>query len=123
MRARLAYGKEGLPLELPDDLDVRVIENRFVPALANPEVELRRALRVSIDLRPLRELARRDSTVAIVFSDITRPTPNHLILPAILEELAHLPDDNILLCNALGTHRPNSLVELQQMRGADIVAR
>ncbi len=123
MRVRLAYGKRGLPLELPDNLDVRVIENRFVPALANPKAALRRALRAPIDSRPLRELVRRDSSVAIVFSDITRPTPNHLILPAILEELAHLPDDNILLCNALGTHRPNSRVELQQMLGAEIVAR
>ena len=123
MRVRLAYGKQGLSLELPDNLDVRVIENRFVPALANPEVELRRALRAPIDARPLRELAGRDDSVAIVFSDITRPTPNHLILPAILEELAHVPDGNILLCNALGTHRANTRQELQQMLGADIVAR
>ncbi|MCY3946773.1 MAG: nickel-dependent lactate racemase [Anaerolineaceae bacterium] len=123
MRVRLAYGKQGLPLELPDDHNVRVIENRFVPALADPEAALRSALRAPIDTRPLRELANEDNTVAIVFSDITRPTPNHLILPAILEELAHLPDDNILLCNALGTHRPNSRVELEQMLGADIVAR
>lgn len=123
MQVRLAYGKQGLPLELPDNLDITVIENRHVAALANPRLALRRALQAPIDARPLRELAGRDNSVAIVFSDITRPAPNHLILPAILEELAHVPDDNILLCNALGTHRPNTRQELQQMLGAEIVAR
>lgn len=123
MQVRLAYGKQSLPLELPDNLNLRIIENRHVSALDNPQLALRWALRDPIDARPLRELAGRDNSVAIVFSDITRPTPNHLILPAILEELAHVPDGNILLCNALGTHRPNTRQELQRTLGADIVAR
>ncbi len=60
-------------------------------------------------------------TVAIIFSDITRPTPNHLILPVILAELGHVPIQNIILCNALGTHRPNTPDELRQMLGSSIV--
>ena len=117
MRIRLAYGKEGLPLELPDDACVEVIENRFVAALPDPVAALRDALQT----RPLRELAGPRDRVAIVFSDITRPTPNHLLLPALLRELAHVPARNILLCNALGTHRENTRAELAQMLGEEVV--
>lgn len=121
MQIKLAYGKTGLDLTLPDDANVTVIENKFVEPLPDPISALRDALRNPIKAWPLRELVRPEDTVAIIFSDITRPTPNHLILPVILAELDHVPASNILLCNALGTHRPNTPEELSQMLGADII--
>jgi nickel-dependent lactate racemase len=69
---------------------------------------------------PLRDLVKSGDSVAIVFSDITRATPSHMILPAILEELAQVPAENIVLCNSLGTHRPNTPDELARMLGADL---
>lgn len=123
MRVKLAYGKTGLDVSLPPEASVTVIENRFVPGLADPTVALRDGLRHPIQSRPLAELVSPGNTVAIVFSDITRPTPNHLLIPAVLAELNHIPDENIVLCNALGTHRPNTEQELAQMLGPDIVAR
>ena len=59
-----------------------------------------------------------------MFSDITRPTPHHLILPAVLRELteqAGVPREHITLFNALGTHRPNTDAELRGMIGDDLV--
>lgn len=123
MQIRLAYGKSGLLLELSDDACIELIENRYLPALPDPIAALRAALRAPLASRPLRELAGPQDRVAIVFSDITRPTPNHLLLPAVLEELAHVPPERILLCNALGTHRANTRAELEQLLGADLVQR
>lgn len=117
----LDYGKQGLPIRLPDDADVTVIQPRHVAALPDPARALAEALAHPIASAPLRELVRPDQTVAIVFSDITRATPNHLILPAILEALAHVPREQIVLCNALGTHRPNTREELIRMLGAALV--
>jgi nickel-dependent lactate racemase len=37
--------------------------------------------------------------------------------------LDHIPDENITLLNALGTHEPNSTAELESMLGAEIVRR
>ena len=122
-KIKLAYGKNGLEIDLPDDADVTLIESRFVAGLPDPQSTLRGALQSPIDGLPLAQIAAESDAVAIVFSDITRPTPNHLILPAILAELGHVPDDQITLFNALGTHRENTRAELADMLGEDIVAR
>lgn len=122
MRVRLAYGKEGLWIELPDDLEVKILEPKFVPGLPDEEGAIRKALREPIASPPLRELVRPSDTVAIVFSDITRPMPNREVIPLIMEELAHVPRGNIVLINALGTHRPQTPQELEEMLGPDIVS-
>jgi len=119
----LAYGKTGLDLTLPDDANVTVLEPVFVPAVPDPTDALRQALQYPIASPALRDRVSPTDTVAIVFSDITRATPNHILLPAILAELSHVPPENIVLCNALGTHRPNTDQELRGMLGAEIVER
>ncbi len=35
MKIKLAYGREGLDMELPDDLNVRVVEPVYIEALAD----------------------------------------------------------------------------------------
>ena len=123
MKITLAYGTTGLELSLPDDADVTVVEPTFVPAVRDPVRALREALRDPFGCPPLRELVRPEDTVAIVFSDITRAAPNHLLIPAVLDEVTHVPLENIVLCNALGTHRPNTEAELMRMLGTGIVHR
>jgi len=119
VKVRLAYGKEGLWVELPDD-NVTVVEPRFVPGLPDETEAIRSALRKPIGTPPLRDLVKPDDTLAIVFSDITRPQPRERMLPVLLEELAHVPTENMVLINALGTHRPNTEEELIEMLGREI---
>lgn len=123
MKIKLAYGKHGLPLTLPDDANVTLLEPGFIPGLPDPAGALREALRAPLSGAPLRERVRASDTVALVFSDVTRPTPNHLLIPVILDELAHVPADQIVLINALGTHRPNTDEELRGMLGDALVDR
>ncbi|HML21904.1 MAG TPA: nickel-dependent lactate racemase [Aggregatilinea sp.] len=123
MQIKLAYGKQGLPLSLPDDANVTVLEPAFVPGLPDEAAALREALRAPLNGAPLHERVGAGDTVAIVFSDITRPTPNHLLIPALLAELDHVPPEQIVLVNALGTHRPNTDDELRRMLGDAVVDR
>jgi len=123
MRIQLAYGKTGLPLELDDSLDVTVVEPKFVPALADPEAAVRASLAAPIGSRPLREVVRPGMRVGVVFSDITRPAPNPLLLGAVLEILDSVPGVEATLFNALGTHRPNTEAELRTMVGDAIFER
>ena len=117
MRVKLAYGKTGLPLELDDSLDVTVVEPKFVPPLPDPAAAVRAALADPIGSPPLRDLVRPATRVGVVFSDITRPAPNPLLLSAVLEVLDPVPGVEIVLFNALGTHRPNTETELRAMLG------
>ena len=123
MEVRLAYGKIDLEITLPDDVSVTVVEPRYVTELTDEVDAVRDALRRPIASPPLKALVKPSNRVGIVFSDITRPTPNHLILPPLLGELDHLPDEQIVLFNSTGTHRPNTEAELRAMLGDEIVAR
>ncbi len=123
MKVRLAYGKTGLEISLPDDASVAVVEPKYVDGLPDQAGAVRDALRQPIASPPLKALVKPTDKVGIAFSDITRPTPNHLILPILLSELDHLPDEQIVLFNSTGTHRPNTEAELRGMLGDAIVGR
>ncbi len=123
MKVKLAYGKTGLDINLPDDARVTIIEPKYAPGLPDQTGAVRDALRRPIGSLPLRAVVNPSDKVGIVFSDITRPTPNHIILPVLLDELDHVPDEQIVLFNSTGTHRPNTEAELRGMLGDDIVDR
>ena len=120
MRVKLAYGREGLWVDLPDR-NVTVVDPRFVEGLPDEEAAIIQALRRPLGTRPLREMVKPEDTVAIVFSDITRPTPNDRLLPPLLAELCHVPREQIVLINATGMHRLNTEEELRGMLGDGVV--
>jgi nickel-dependent lactate racemase len=124
MRIKLAYGKHGLWIDLPDSWHVTVVEPTYVPGLLDPASALSEALQTPIGpVRPLAEVAGPADRIGIVFSDITRATPHHLILPAVLAELAHVSPENVTLFCATGTHRANTDAELRTMLGSGLVNR
>jgi nickel-dependent lactate racemase len=125
MRIRLAYGRDGLALNLPADAPVTVIEPRFCPGLPDEQASILQALRAPTGTEPLARLAGPEDSVAIVFSDLTRPMPNKRVLPPLLDELAlaGVDQDRIVLINGLGTHRPQTDDELRGMLGDEMVAR
>jgi nickel-dependent lactate racemase len=123
MKIKLAYGKTGLEISLPDDVSVTVVEPEYVDGLLDQAGAVRDALRRPIGSPPLKALVKPSDRVGIAFSDITRPTPNHLILPTLLGELDHVPDERIVLFNSTGTHRINTEAELRGMLGDEIVDR
>jgi nickel-dependent lactate racemase len=114
MKVRLAYGQGHLPVELPDELTT-IIEPTHTPGLAHQRSGVLAALEKPIAARPLREWVKPTSRVCIVFTDITRATPNERLIPWLLGCLPGVPRENITLLNSLGTHRPNTRTELEQM--------
>jgi lactate racemase len=114
MKISLAYGQGHLPVELPDGLTT-VIEPTHTPGLADERGAVLAALEKPIATRPLREWVQPGSRVCIVFTDITRATPNERLIPWLLDYLAGVPRENITLINGVGTHRPSSQAEFEQM--------
>ena len=48
--------------------------------------------------------------------------PSRTVLPVLLRELAHVPNDQVTIMIATGTHRPNTPEELDEMLGPDIAS-
>jgi nickel-dependent lactate racemase len=120
MNVRLAYGQGFLPLDLPDG-SATVIEPTHVPGLPDERAAVNRALETPIGAAPLREWVKPDARVCIVFTDITRATPNRRLIPWLLEHLSFIPRDRITLLNGLGTHRPNTRAELEELLTSEVV--
>ena len=119
MRVELAYGRTWLPVELPDGI-TDVVVPQFIEGVPDETKALKEALQQPIDSPPVRELVKPGERVAIVFCDGTRPMPSNRVLPVLLAELETVPDIDIVLINALGTHRRNTEEELSTILGQDI---
>ena len=120
MHVDLAYGRGLLTIEVPDDRTT-VIEPTHLPGLPDVQAALVSALRNPIETPPLRRLVGRDQTVAISVCDITRPMPSATLLPVLLGELSHVPNDQIVILVATGTHRGNTKAEMEEMLGPEVV--
>ncbi|UCC98557.1 MAG: nickel-dependent lactate racemase [Phycisphaerales bacterium] len=123
MKIRLAYGREGLVIDLPDDLNVRIVEPTHVEGFADQAKAVHDALRQPIASKPLRQRVQSSDRVGVVINDITRATPYPVLLPPLLDQLDHVPQSRITLFNATGTHRSNTQAELRGMLGDEIVRR
>lgn len=114
MKVNLAYGQGHLPVELPADRTT-VIEPTHTPGLADERGAVFAALDHPVDAGPLREWIKPGNQVCLLFTDITRATPNERLIPWLLDYLKDVPREQITLLNQLGTHRPNTTAELEQM--------
>jgi nickel-dependent lactate racemase len=114
MNVQLAYGQGYLPVEFPQDRTT-IIQPSHVPGMQDERKAVLHALENPISARPLREWIKPGARICILFTDITRATPNDRLIPWLLDYLADVPGDHITLINQLGTHRPNTPAELEKM--------
>lgn len=119
MKVLLAYGRDGLEVEVPEER-ADVIEPRDVAGLPDEATAITSMLRQPLCTPPLRDLANAGDRVVIVVNDGTRPMPSARVLPPLLTELAHVPRENVTILVATGTHRANTPAELDEMLGPDI---
>jgi nickel-dependent lactate racemase len=122
MIVKVAYGKTGLDILLDDEWDVVVVEPRFIPGLPDTVSSIKSALEKPIHSMPLSKLVKPGDKVGIIFNDITRATPNQLLIQAIIDVLS-IHDVDITLFDALGTHRRNTELELLSLLGTELVSK
>lgn len=126
MALRLKFGRDHIDLDLSTlNIFPTILTGKHPPALEHRSAAVAEAMAHPIGSGTLsQEIARRSAQEAvIVVNDITRPTPNHLMLPPILAqvEATGIARDNITLVVATGIHRGNTLEEMASTLGTDIV--
>jgi len=86
---------------------------------------LETALSNPIGTATLAQLVNKGNKVVIVTSDLTRPCPSYKLLPPVIAELetAGIPNEDITIVLALGTHRRMTVAEIDQALSPEIRRR
>src|SRR5215213_3534500 len=105
MRVDLPFGRDLLPIEVPDN--ATVLRPNPTASMLGPVEAIRDALRNPIAGPPLKDRVNPGDDVAIVISDITRPVPNQTLLgPSLAERNApFLSERDTTIANGTGLHR------------------
>ena len=93
--------------------------------LEDPRDTILQSLLNPIGSPPLHGLVKKGHKVLVIADDLTRPTPQHLLIPPLLEELnnAGIPDRDIQILIALGTHRRMTKAEIHGHFGRAVCRR
>jgi lactate racemase len=102
-----------------------VVSSHSAPTLDDVNAALAAALDHPIGCAPLVELAAGKRTAAISVCDITRPAPNSVTLPPVLERLhrAGIPAEGITILIATGLHRGATPEEIEVILGPEIASK
>ena len=124
MHIDFAFGKQGLRLNLPAGFNYRILEPRSAKPLDDPAMAIGEALDRPTGCPPLAELARGKKSAAISVCDITRPVPNRVTLPPLLQRLeeAGIAREAITILIATGLHRPATGAEIREIVGDDVAS-
>ncbi len=125
MHLNVAFGTTGLALDLPPGFDYCILNTRSAPPATDPASAVAKALDRPIGTSPLAELARGRRSAAIAVCDITRPAPNQLLLPQIVQRLetGGIPRETITILIATGLHRAATPGEVLEIVGREVAGR
>jgi nickel-dependent lactate racemase len=119
MEVSIPYGREKKDFIIPDKYFNKIYEPNKVAEVTDPAEEIENAIDNPIGTRPLREIITKESSVAILCDDNTRPTPASLILSGLIPRLIEYGAmrESIKIVMALGTHRPMTEAEIIEKIG------
>lgn len=119
------FGDGFQDVELPEEHILQVIEGKAVEKITDVKAAVLKAMREPINSEPLQKCVNKGEKVAIVVSDITRLVHTDQILVHIINELnlAGIPDEDIKIVVAQGTHRAHTHEEDIKVCGQEVVDR
>jgi nickel-dependent lactate racemase len=109
-------------VEIKDDNVLAVLAPASLPEGLDQEAILNDALDHPTGTNRLESIVKPQDTVAIITSDITRPMPSYTVLPPVLKRLEQVgvPNENITIVIALGSHRRQTEEELRHLVGGKV---
>jgi len=128
MTIKLAYGRGHISLNLdPGRFSPSVILPQAHPPLEAPRETFFQKASEPIQAPPLSEIVGKKAggpspKVTIVIADHTRPVPDRVLVPWIVEALG-VKDACVTLLVGTGSHRPSTESELHRMLGREILSR
>jgi lactate racemase len=125
MAFQVPFDRSKLSFELPAGWRAQVAESRVVGPIQDVPAAIAQAVAWPVNSPPLREMAKPGDKACIVFTDVTRSSPDYLLVPPLLAELssAGVRDEDITLLCGIGLHRPSTREEKVAKLGLAVVER
>ena len=123
---RLKYGKGEQSITLDESKVLQIIDAEPGAKITDLKQAVLDAIRNPVGSAPLKEVVKAGDKVVILVSDITRAwTKTSQYLPIVVEELNNngVPDEDISVIVAAGTHRANTDEEKKIILGEDLFRR
>lgn len=112
------YGGGGVDLPLPDSPLIQVLQGRETPALPDIRSALFESLNAPVNQQPLRGFLQPGNQVTLIVSDMSRFWMRQdLVIPHLIDYMnqAGVPDQNIVILVATGTHLGGDEAELRTL--------
>ena len=122
---KVPFDRGELTFDLPAGWRGAVVESKIAVPVKSVPWAVEAALAHPTNSPPLRRLAGPGDRVCIVFTDVTRASPDALLVPPVLADLeaAGVRDGDITLLCGIGLHRPSTLEERIAKLGEAVVGR
>ena len=122
---RVPYGRREIEFELPPGMKGTIAVSKSRPPIKDVSTAIKAALERPVNSPPMRSLVKRGDKACIVFTDITRVSPDHQLVPPMLAELeqAGVRDEDVTLLCGVGMHRPSTMEEKIEKLGKVVVER
>ncbi|WP_455369734.1 nickel-dependent lactate racemase family protein [[Eubacterium] cellulosolvens] len=117
---QLPYGKERqVKIEVQKENLHFIAEKATVSTSNGCQEIVQKSIRNPIGRPPISSMVKSKDKIVIIGDDITRPTPQNIIIPIVLDELnsVGVPDKNIHVVVGLGTHRDMTKTEFRLKYG------
>ncbi len=125
MNLSVALGQRQENFEIAEDRLIAVLEQNDVETGLTGAACVEASLKNPIGSLHLKERVSPGEKIVLITSDVTRPLPSYLVLPAILDELsaAGCKDEDITVVFALGSHRFHTEEEKRKLVGEAVYKR
>lgn len=123
MKVIIPYGKSEKEVILDDRLNIKVLRKSKIAGLKNVKDVIKKSLISPIGTPSLYSIAKGKKNCCIVISDTTRPVPNYLLLPPIINtlKLAGMKEESITILIANGSHNPVPEDLFEELVGEEVL--
>lgn len=121
----LPYGKEKIPVSIPQKNLLKICWLKETPGAKDNLKAIKEAIKNPIGSPTIPIITRGKRNAVVICTDITRPTPDKLLIPPILNELnkGGISDKNIKVIIARGQHRKMTEEEVKEKVGEEVLKR
>ena len=121
----LPYGKEKIPITIPQKNLLKICWLKETPGVKDNVKAIKEAIKNPIGSPTIPIITQDKNNAVVICTDITRPTPDQLLIPPILDELnkGGISDKNIKVIIARGQHRKMSEEEVKKKVGEEVFKR